>query len=268
MPYDPYPMLRQLVRVVEPVEAVGVDLDNPKVWSRPPVTDYRYLVVHWGGGPNPAGQPVEEPSMTGAQKWAVILGRCKTVLRSWHGYHVKSRGMSAIAYSTGVPVWGKAIFRLRGHRYNGGQWGTQNTISHALVLIMGLGQKATGWAWRMVGLVWFCSGGPEVVGHRFFNSWPQTQTKTTCPGDQNAALIADERHIRALGRFTNRTQRGVAVKAATLKLARLGYLDRLYRRYRPKVRRAVEQFQQDHPTVDEPGVLGPSTWRMLARTES
>jgi len=34
------------------------------------------------------------------------------------------------------------------------------------------------------------------------------------------------------------------------------------------VRRAVEQFQQDHPTVDEPGVLGPSTWPMLARTES
>jgi hypothetical protein len=267
MSCDPYPMLSQVQAVRSSSEMLGVDLDDPKVWSRPAVIDPDfYLTVHWGGGPNLAGWPVEEPALTSAQKLAVLLGRCKTVLRGWMAYH-RSKGMSTIAYSTWVSVWGQ-LGRLRGHRANGGQWGSINTITHALVLVMGLGQKASKRAWQTVGLVWFCAGAPRVVGHRFFNDWPQTQTTTSCPGDENAQIIADEGYVTALGRLRHRkagSSRGRRVRAVTLKLTELGMLDGMRSRYSAEVGHSVAKFQGAYYVNDRLGTVGPNTWRALAK---
>jgi len=268
MSCDPYPMLFQVMKVRSSKEMLGVDLDDPQVWARPAVTDPDfYLTVHWGGGPNQAGAPIEEPGLTVPQKIAFQIGRCKSVLRSWHAYH-KSKGMSAIAYSTAVDSLFGQLSRLRGHRYNGGQWGSINTITHALVLIMGLGQKASRRAWQTVGMVWFCAGAPKVVGHRYFNSWPQTQLTTTCPGDENSVLIDAQRYVAALGRLRHRkagSSRGRRVRAATLKLTELAFLGKKQSKYTAEVRDAVEAFQQRYFVSGDPvGVLGFYTWKALA----
>lgn len=265
MPYDPYPMLSQIMKVRTSAEMIGVDLENPQVWTRPAVTDYQFLSVHWGGGANPAGWPIEEPALTFAQKVAVQIGRVGRVLRSWLAYH-KSKGMSTIAYSTWVDSLFGRLGKLRGHRYNGGQWHRINTITHALVLVMGFGQKASRLAWRTVGLVWFCSGGPRVVGHRFFNDWPETEGPTACPGDENSAIIERRGYIDALGVLA-RGSRGKVVRAATLKLARLRYLDRMRSRYTSEVAEAVRTFQLVHHLPMD-GKIGPATWMALAGEES
>lgn len=268
MSCDPYPMLSQVQSVHSSKEMLGVDLDDPDVWTRPAVTDPDfYLVVHWGGGPNQAGAPFEEPGLTLAQTIAFQIGRCKSVLRSWHAYH-KSKGMSAIAYSTAVDSLFGQLIRLRGHRYNGGQWGTINTFTHALVLIMGFGQKASRRAWQTVGLVWFCAGAPRVVGHRFFNDWPQTLTATSCPGDENSRILEAAGYVTALGRLRHRkagSSRGRRVRAATLKLTELAFLGGKRSRYTAEVRDAVAAFQQIYFVhVDPAGVVGPTTWKALA----
>jgi hypothetical protein len=271
MTHDPYPLLYRIGRVVPSRDMIPMDLDDPQVWVRPPITDFRFLVVHWGGGPNPAGEPVEEPGLTFAEKVAVELGRCKTVLTAWMHYHMQSRGMSTIAYSTAVPAHYGPIIRLRGHRFNGGQWGSINQITHAVVLIMGFGQTASRRAWQNVGLIWFAGGAPQVVGHRFFNDWPQTQTTTTCPGDENSRIIADKGYVTALGRLRWRPggaySRGRRVRAITCKLIDLGLLEGGTRnRYTREVRDAVAAFQQrPHWTWPDPiGQVGPATWRALA----
>ena len=266
MTRNPYLMLEQIMKIHTPKEILGVDLDDENVWDRPDITDYRYLCVHWGGGPNPAGWPIEEPTLSLAQKLAVQLGRIKTVLRSWLAYHVKSKGMSTIAYCTWVDSLYGRIGRLRGHRWNGGQWGSINGIAHALVLVMGFGQVASRKAWQAVGLVWFCSGAPIVVGHRFFNYWAQTLTKTECPGDGNDEAIKNEEYIKALGVLRWRrllSSRGRCVRACTLKLKMIGYLDRKYSKYNPTVRRAVVRFQVEHSLAPD-GLCGPNTWKALA----
>ncbi len=257
-------MLEQITKVIPPRDMLTMDLDNPAVWWRPPIIDYQYLVVHWGGGPNSAGWPIEEPELTFWQKVAVQLGRVKAVLAVWLPYHI-SRGMSTIAYSTAVDSLYGRIIRLRGHKSNGGQWGSINTITHAVVLVMGFGQVATRRAWRSVGLIWFASGAPKVVGHRFFNSWPQTQTQTTCPGDLNSQMISDEGYITALGLLHRRivASHGVTVRAATTKLAKLRYLDRMRSRYTPDVEQAVREFQIIH-SLKVDGIIGPATWKALA----
>jgi hypothetical protein len=266
MTHDPYPMLEQITRVIPPGDMLTMDLDDPKVWSRPPIENYQFLVVHWGGGPNPAGGPIEEPALTFAQKVQVQLGRVKQVFAVWLPFHVHSRGMSTIAYSSWVDSLFGRIGRLRGHRSNGGQWGSINSITHAVVLVMGFGQVASRRAWRSIGLIWFCSGGPRVVGHRFFNNWPQTQSQTSCPGDPNSKVISDEGYIAALGRLHRRRvpSRGVCVRAATLKLKRLGYLPRMFGLYSLPVETAVREFQAVHGLrVD--GIVGSDTWKALAQ---
>ena len=264
MPYDPYPMLGKIQRIIPSSQALGVNLEDPDVWDRPDITDYQYIVVHWGGGPNDAGWPIEEPALKWHEKVAVQLGRVFRVLRVWMAWH-KSRGMSTIAYSTWVDSLYGRIGKLRGHRANGGQWGSINSITHAVALVMGFGQKCGRQGWEAVGLIWFCSGGPPVVGHRFFNDWSQTQTTTTCPGDENSRLIAEGEYVRALGTL-RLLSRGRRVKAASLKLVRLGLLDKMYGVYRPKVKAAVRVFQSSHGlTVD--GLCGPETWRSLAAEE-
>jgi len=268
MTRDPYPMLEKVCRIYTPKKIVGVDLDDPAVWSHPPIEDYRYLSVHWGGGANIAGWPIEEPALTLGQKMAVQLGRIRSVLKGWLAYH-KSKGMSTIAYCTWVDILFGRIGRLRGHRFSGGQWGSINGIAHALVLVMGFGQKASRKAWQAVGLVWFCSGGPQVVGHRFFNDWSETQTTTSCPGDENSKIIADEGYIGALGVLRYRplglSSKGRCVKAATLKLAELGYQLRPSRNYGKLAQSVVIDFQINHDGLIPDGRVGPSTWKALAR---
>jgi hypothetical protein len=274
MPHDPYPMLQQVMKVHTSKEMLGVDLDDPRVWSRPPVTspDY-YLTVHWGGGPNPAGGPVEEPGLSLTQKMLFQLGRVRSVLRSWLAYHTRpisqgGRGMSTIAYSSWVDSLFGQCGRLRGHRHNGGQWGTVNQITHALVLVMGLGQKASKRAWQTVGLYWFCGGAPRVVGHRFFNDWPETKTTTSCPGDENSRIIADEGYVKALGVLRCRkagSSHGRRVRAVSLKLTELAFLGGVENRYGKRVEEAVASFQQMYPVHGDPaGVVGFNTWKALA----
>ncbi len=266
MTHDPYPMLEQITKVIPPRDMLTMDLDNPAIWYRPPIVDYQFLVVHWGGGPNSAGWPIEEPELTFWQKVAVQLGRVKAVLAVWLPYHI-SRGMSTIAYSTWVDSLFGRIGRLRGHRYNGGQWGSINQITHAVVLVMGFGQTATRRAWQSVGLIWFCSGAPQAVGHRFFNDWPQTQTTTSCPGDENSEVINEERYVGALGRLRWRpaglASKGRRVRAVTLNLTKLRYLDRMRSRYTPDVESAVREFQIIH-SLKVDGIIGPVTWKALA----
>lgn len=272
MSYDPYPLLRRVLKVHTSKEMLGVDLDDPKVWDRPKVVDPDYyLVVHWGGGPNIAGWPVEEPGLTAMQKLLLLLGRCKTVLRGWLAWHTRivngQQVMSTIAYSTAVDSQRGSLIRLRGHRHNGGQWGSQNRISHALVLIMGFGQTATRRAWQTVGLVWFCGGGPRVVGHRFFNTWPESKTTTSCPGDENSRLIAEEKYVRALGTLTygSPVSVGRRVRAVSLKLGSLGYACPRRRLYRGDVARAVADFKAQNGIVEgRPGRVGFHTWKALA----
>ncbi len=268
MSRDPYPMLEQVQKIHLSKDTLGVDLDDPKVWSRPEVTDPDYyLTVHWGGGPNQAGWPIEEPGLTLGQKIAFQLGRCKNVVRGWLRYHI-SRGQSTIAYSTGVDSLFGMLFRFRGHRWNGGQWGSINGITHALVLVMGFGQRVFRRAWQTIGMVWFCGGGPRTVGHRFFNDWPETQTTTSCPGDEISALIAAEHYITALGRLRHRkvgSSRGRLVRAVTVKLTELAFLGGMKSRYTVEVEGAVEAFQQRYfVTGDKPGVVGFNTWKALA----
>jgi hypothetical protein len=264
MSRDPYPLLHKILKIHASKDILGVDLEDPKVWTRPPIADYRYLTVHWGGGPNRAGWPIEEPAMTFRQKVAVQIGRVSGVLKGWHAYH-RSNGMSAIAYSTWVDSLFGRVGRLRGHRWNGGQWGSINGITHAVVLVMGFGQKASRLAWRSVGLIWFCSGAPAVVGHRFFNDWPQTKTATSCPGDENTRAIAEREYVKALGVLHRRPipSRGKPVKACTAKLCQLLYLPRRYGTYRMAVRKAVVAFQTDHG-LEPDGLVGPATWQRLA----
>lgn|GEM_PF-5801387 len=267
MPYDPYPMLRKVTKVHTSAEMLGEDLDDPAVFYRPEVTDPDYyLTVHWGGGPNPAGGPIEEPGLTRRQRLAFQLGRVKGVLRAWHSYH-KSKGWPAIGYSTWVDSLFGQLGRLRGHRWNGGQWGTINHITHALVLVMGLGQRASRLAWRTVGLVWFCAGGPRVVGHRFFNDWPESQTTTSCPGDENSQVIADEGYVAALGVLRHRkagSSRGRRVRAVTLKLTMLGLLDGMRSRFTVEVAAAVGVFRAVYGVPGRRGVVDGPVWRALA----
>lgn len=265
MSRNPYPTLEQVTRVVPPRDVLRMDLDDPKVWTRPSIVDYRFLCVHWGGGPNQAGNLIEEPAMSLAQKISVTFGRVKEVARSWEAYHI-SKGMSAIAYCTAIPLYG-GILRWRGHRHNGGQWGSINSFTHAAVFVLGFGQHPTRWAWRSLGLLWFCSGGPQVVGHRYFNAWPQTQSKTSCPGDPISEDINQERYVRALGtlRFGVPLMRGQQVRALTVKLAGLGYLPGMRSRYGRQVRAAVGEFQKAHKVDSRPGVVGPATWKALAQ---
>ena len=264
MPQNPYPMLEKVCRVYTPKEMIGVDLDDPEVWDHPDVTDYRFMPVHWGGGSNSAGWPIEEPTMTMLQKLAVQLGRIKSVLKGWLAYHLTK--FSTIAYSSWVDSLFGRIGRLRGHRWNAGQWGSINQITHAVVLVMGFGQVASMRAWQAIGLLWFCSGAPQVVGHRFFNSWSQTQTKTFCPGDENDKAISEERYITALGVLRYRkgnSSHGRCVRACSEKLRQIGYLDQMYSRYNPKVRRAVVAFQVEHGLTPD-GLCGKATWKKLA----
>lgn len=274
MSCDPDPMLRQIMRVRTPEEMIGVDLDDPAVWSRPQVSDPDYyLTLHWGGGPNIAGWPIEEPALTLPQKLALQLGRCKSVLRGWLAWHTRidpDTGlpvMSTIAYSRWVDsIWGMTG-RLRSHRHNGGQRGTVNTITDAVVLVMGFGQTASKRAWQTLGLIWFCGQAPRFVGHRFFNTWPR-QTWTSCPGDLNTTLLAEEHHIRCLGVLRHRkagSSRGRRVRAVTLKLTELAFLGRMQNRYTAEVAAAVEAFQQAYfVTGDKPGMVGFNTWKALA----
>jgi hypothetical protein len=263
---DPFPFLEQITRVIPPKDVLPVDLDDPAVFNHPRLEDGASLTTHWGGGPNEAGWPIEEPEMTFLQKMAVEFGRVKRVLTSWHNYH-RSRGMAAIAYCVAVtPRFGR-IIRLRGYRWNGGQWGSINHETLAHVFVLGYGQYPTRQAWRSLGLIWFAMGGPDHYGHRDWNNDPRTQTTTTCPGDDIWRAIHAGEPIKALGVLRYRAgvkMHGITVKAATLRLTELGYLHGKQRRFLLNVHNAVKAFQVDkHLTVD--GIVGPATWKALAK---
>ncbi len=266
---NPYPLLEKSMKVIPPADMLPVDLDDPAVWHRSDLPADHSITVHWGGGPNIAGDSLpEEPEMTLREKIAVTMGLVRRVLTGWHRYHVVSRGMSAIAYCTAIPIRYSRVVRLRGHRVNGGQWGSINQETHAVVFVLGAGQYPGRAAWRTLGMIWFCGGGPMVWGHRDWNDDRRTQTTTYCPGNRIWQGIIDRKYVTALGRLRKRRNGtfpgGRRVRMLTGKLQELEYLDRQYHWYRRVVRRAVEDFQWNYG-LDEDGVVGPVTWAALAK---
>lgn len=268
MSRDPFPLLNQVLKVIPSRDVLPDDLDTPAGYAYGVLPDRLEgdqisLTVHWGGGPNPAGE--ELPPGSWRERFTVSLGRVKSVLRSWHAYHL-SKGWQAIAYCVAIgPRFGHLV-KLRGWRRNAGQWSSINAETFACVFVLGSGQYPGRAAWRSLGLLWLAMGGPTVKGHRDWNSDPRTQSPTSCPGDEITLSLRAGKYIEALGVLRCGTvwrPVGKAVKAATAVLARLGYLERRQRLYRRHVARAVERFQADHGlTVD--GAVGPRTWEALA----
>jgi len=266
---DPFPFLEQIIKVYPPGQFLPDDLDTPQGYRSgrfpDPLAGDISLTVHHGGGPNPAGDPLDEPESPWWQKLAVSFGRVTGVLRSWHAYH-RSKGWQAIAYCAAIDPRMGRVYRLRGYRRNAGQWGGINAETMATVFVLGYPQYPTRAAWRALGLIWLAMTGPEVKGHRDWNDDPRTQSPTSCPGPDIWQGLHAGRHVEALGRLRYRTvpMRGVAVRAATLRLTELGYLARKQRRYLRNVANAVEQFQSAHGLVVD-GIVGPVTWKALAK---
>ena len=254
------------IPMVPPAKILRMDLDDPTVWYRSPLKPESSATGHHGGGPNIAGEPVEEPTLTFRQKLAITFGRIKQVARIWESWHINSKGMSAIAYCTAIDIWGR-MYRWRGHRYNGGQWGSINYETHAYVMILGLGQYATRLMWRGVGFLWFALGGPDdMKGHRDWNDDPRTKGPTSCPGDDRWRKIHDREFVRALRKLRYRRvrySRGKRVLLFTARMTELGYMDAPVKRYRKSERDVVRRYQADRGLWPD-GVVGAETWRDAA----
>ena len=269
---DPFPNLAKVMRVRAPKDVLVMDLDDPTVWNRSKISPHDFTAVHWGGGPNPAGEPLEdreEPTSTWRDRLAIQFGRVKRVVRIWESWHINGRGMSAIAYCAGIdPIFGRC-YRWRGFKHNGGQWGEINSFTLAIVFILGLTQYPRKAAWKTLGLIWFFSGGDrdaQMVGHRFFNGWPQSKTSTSCPGDRIANAVHRGAHIDALGVLKTRigfNSRGRRVRACTLKLTELGYLPRQQSLYTTEVGQAVRRFRID-VGIPPRNIVDRPCWEKLA----
>ena len=46
---DPFPNLERVMKVHAPAEVLVMDLDDPEVWTRPPIDPHRFTAGHWGG---------------------------------------------------------------------------------------------------------------------------------------------------------------------------------------------------------------------------
>jgi len=241
--------------------------------------DVKWLIIHWGGGPNIAGEPIEEPGLTFRQKVGLQIGRVSRVIQGWSRYHVESKGFRGIAYSYAVdPLFGR-LFELRGQRENGGQSGTAPSVdggwfhvnghSVAVAIVHGASQVATKRCWKTIGRMWIELGGPDVRGHRYFNPWvADPGHRTSCPGDKNMLRIERTLYVRALGtlRYRNRLfrSRGGATETLNRRLKDLGYPAVRGRVYGTLEKALVMLFQAaEGLSVD--GVVGPQTWTALAR---
>jgi len=123
--------------IVSPQEW-GADKDYDS-WNDPWV-DKDKIIIHYGGGENPAGDSPYSQTKEMA------------VLRGWEEYHL-SKGWRGIAYNYAIGQSG-TIYRLRGWSWNAGQWNaprddvdgdgiSDNNESVAVVFILGGDQIPT-----------------------------------------------------------------------------------------------------------------------------
>jgi hypothetical protein len=268
---------------------LGIDLERPENWNgrmAGPLAEDASITGHWGGGPNTAGEDLEPetPPLTWAQKVAVMVGRLKRVLRIWHRYHVESKGNRAIAYDFAISRWGRIAVVLRGWRDNGGQWGRINHHTAAIVFVLGFGQKIGRGAWRMFGALWFAAGAqdapspdqhlaeiaaggyPEgIKAHRHWNLHPETESGTSCCGDQNSAKLLRQYPARALPELVEGSK-GRYVRLFTARLSELGYLSQPRRKITGWVAGRIVLAQIANPgcgRVD--GTVDRDTWATIGK---
>jgi len=152
----------------------GAQIDWDKIHD--PYTPKDKLAVHYGGGPNPAGEffglfadevgnPPPRPSAL-RHPWAFIRWRRSDafleqvakemrVLVAWERYHL-SRGWRGLAYSFPIGQSG-TVYRNRCWNRTGAHY-TSDDVDHdnvsendeaiACVFILGAGQTPTSYAWR------------------------------------------------------------------------------------------------------------------------
>jgi len=156
----------------------------PKAWDaqidwdeiHDPVTFKDKIAVHYGGGPNTAGQfsgvfAEEAGDMpprpkwhshpwlflrwrTSAEYWSQI-DKEEAVLRGWEAYH-RGKGWRGLAYSYGLGQSG-TLYRNRGMNATGAHYGSddidhdgvsENREALAVVFILGAGQEPSKYALR------------------------------------------------------------------------------------------------------------------------
>ena len=278
------------IRYFTSEELLGKDLEDPANWKKGMTSDLvddASATLHHGGGPNRAGEPIEEPELTWQQKLAISLGRVKGVLRSWLRYH-EGKGWTTIAYGFCVSKYGRIIGVLRNWRRNAGQWGDINKHTASIVAVLGVGQRLAQGGWRALGMLWFAMGAPETPEnrhaqiraglypsglhcHRNWNSHPESKSTTSCPSDERAKAIEARRAQHALPRLKFRgkrlmSRRGKFVRLFTARLVELGYLVEPSNVFNRVVRRATILAQSHNLGCGRfDGVVNLDTWTTIGK---
>lgn len=276
------------VKLYSSEELLGKDLEKSANWKNgmsSPLLSDASITAHHGGGPNQAGEEIEEPQLTWRQKMLITLGRVKSVLRSWLAYH-ESKGWTTIAYDFCVSKHGRIIGVLRGWRRNAGQWGEINSHTAAVVYVLGLGQSVSNGGWQALGALWFAAGAQStpvdrfaqinagkfpggIHGHRFWNYHPETQSMTSCPGDERAEEILARRPEESLPRLKYRKvrlKRGRWVRLFNARLVELGYLSKVSRTFGEPSRLATIEMQKRNLSCwRTDGIVDTQTWRTCGK---
>ena len=168
------------------------DIDQAEWGSRLEYPDGHMLpwapdkwVIHYGGGPNEAGDP---DLLTGQ------LAAEAAVLRSWQRFHIDDRGWQDIAYNYAIGQSSK-LYRLRGENRAGATRGDhdrdgipENHEARAVVFILGGSQQPTESALDTFRSLWAADPMP-VIGHRDVFLEGTGGTSTQCPGNWLAEWI-------------------------------------------------------------------------------
>jgi len=138
-------------------------------------------VIHYGGGPNTAGDP---SGRTPTQQ----IAEEQRVLRSWQSWHIDGRGWQDIAYNYAIGQSGTR-YRLRGENRCGATKGDyendgipENYEARAVVFILGGDQEPTPAAHAAFLSMWVVDPMP-VIGHRDVYLEGTGGTSTACPGE-------------------------------------------------------------------------------------
>jgi hypothetical protein len=234
----------------------GAKVNTLLPWSDDHLYKPAITIVHYFGGATKSGGDA-----AGLPPYSFAM-ECHDLRKaeSWHTDPKRPQGqMRAIAYNEGFGQDGR-WFYLRGPQHvNGGQYGSINRESRAVVFILGGNQVPSLAARRKFGRLWL----EEPVGPLNSVGCHEDFYATACPGAFLIGWVERQGWIADLGVWKVGAKNGV-ISSVRVALHRHGYhtSTRFKAKFTRVLGRKVRRFQRDYG-LHADGIIGPDTLRAL-----